>query len=263
MSSLICELWIPNPVTPEQVQTLDALIHQIGVNVTSNEQHWKDMPGSAQAAGEARFPIDLVIGKASSDALKHHLMNRRDFLDAHPVLQLDRSWSFEFASTVPFPDAPHADKYAREGVYPFFGMVLTHDVWRLMTGWGTSEYSSELGVRDRYSELEAVFASLNALPVATVSLISRFPFDSLLMGYLALWIMDYLGGLLVIRSRTTDIPKTLDELLERNRRGDFPGKIDRFTDTYQTPSKTLTLVWHVVDADFLREWIKHPDFGLY
>jgi hypothetical protein len=263
MSSLACEIWFPNPITGEQVQKINALIHRIGVNISPSEQRWKELPGSAQARGETELPIDKFIERASSGDLKQHLLARRDYLIERPELQINRQWSFQFANSTPFIGAPSADKYAREGIFPTFAIILTHDLWRLMTGWGTSEFSSERGIRDTYSKLEHVYAALGTLPFASLFMMSPFPYDGLLMGYLALWVMDYLAGFLEVQSRTIDIPENLDRLVDQNQRGEFPGKIYRFVNTYDTPQGARTHIWHVVDADFLREWITRSEFGLF
>jgi hypothetical protein len=46
MSSLMCEIWLPNPVDGEAVQRIASLIQQIGTDTSASENLWKDKQGS-------------------------------------------------------------------------------------------------------------------------------------------------------------------------------------------------------------------------
>jgi hypothetical protein len=263
MSSLMCEIWLPNPVDDESVQKIGTLIQQIGADTSLNENHWKDIQGSAQFRNIAKLPIDTFIDRTSSAKLKHFLLSRRDYVLQKPQLQIDRTWTFKFADSSPLDGAPNAAKYYLEATPPTFAAALSHDLWRLMTGWGTSAFSSEEFLAQEIHRVDQVFKQLDYLPFATLLLVSRFPYDCLLMGYLALWIMENFSGLLRVYSRTVGVPEYLDQLLQQTQTGGFPGKIYRFSETYETANGTRTDAWHVIDADFLRAWIVRPDFGLF
>jgi hypothetical protein len=262
MSSIACEIWFPNPIDYEAFQKIDTLIQQIGAKTSLSENLWKEIQGSAQFRNISKLPIDTFIDRTSSEKLKHFLLSRRDYVLHNSQLQIDRTWTFKFADSSPLEGAPNAAKYYFEDTPPTFAAHLSHDLWRLMTGWGTSEFSDERGKGEVLHKLEQVFTQLNYLPFATLFLIGLFPHDCLLLGYLALWIMENFSGLLRIDSRTVDTLQNLDQLWQQNQTGDFPGKIYRFSESYETANGTRTYVWHVIDAEFLRAWIVMPDFNL-
>src|SRR5688572_1259833 len=131
MSSLMCEIWLPNPVDDEAVQKINALIQQIGADTSLNENRWKDIQGSAQFRNIAKLPIDTFIDQTSSEKLKQFLVSRRDYIFQNLQLQIDRTWTFKFADSSPLDGAPNAAKYYFEDT-PLFAAALSHDLWRLM-----------------------------------------------------------------------------------------------------------------------------------
>lgn len=269
MSSLMVDLWLMRLPDQEQIRQIDTLVSQIGVgkDIWYSPRLWRNYPfGEPREPRRDLRPIDRILQLKLSSRLRSMLLelDQQDQMPDDEIASV--GWTFEFTNSTPLSDAPSAEKYVArfegEEHYPIFGISIQNEPFRLLTGWGTSEYSSKKSVEEHAAEFEKIVALLDRFPVAQGMLLSKFPYDCLLAGYLGIQLLEILDAYLVLSVRDISTPLELAKIHDQVRQGTYPGRMYQIITEFETASGLRRHVKYLVDATFLREWMKHPAYTL-
>jgi hypothetical protein len=260
MRALVVDFWLRHLVDDEQIRQIDMLVNQVGKEVSASQSTWHEYK---QSLTIQERPIDRMLQLNLSARLRSTLTDLDQMTGRSADDAAVADWGFLFADTSPLAGAPSADNYMRQNQYPQFGIFIRNEPFRLLTSWGTNFYDSQQSLVKYANEYEAIVSQLGFFPVSEALLFSRYPFDALLAGHLAIRLLEIFDGYMIV-SRLDLLPASeIDDLLNRTHQHSPASTIHRLVTHFETPNGRKEYVQQFIDVHFLREWIKQPSFNLF
>jgi hypothetical protein len=233
------------------INQIDQLVRACGTDVSRSQTTWQELFAKPHVKSVTVRPYKIIGQKRMSRCLQDELTQLGTMRGRESEAIASVGWSFLFSDTSNVSGAPSAQKIPFTDLFPHFALSFEYDPFRLLTGWGTTQYKCDLGGQVR--RLETICSRLGKLPAGIGLIMTDFPRFTVIAGYLALAVLEIIDGYLNVWTRVGETPIELDKRMKAVRQGKHPGEIFRLKEDKS----------HVINIDFLREWIKSPSFDLF
>lgn len=257
MSGLFVDFWLNSLITEEQIKQIDTVVHACGDEVSSTRKLWQDEFKHVSKINNER-PIDVMQKRTKSANLQSALreINKNNPIDPQALASI--AWGFLFSDASMFTDAPDPANYS----LPYFGISIEQQAFRLLVPWGTTAYHGDKAINEEMQRLEVICDQIGYMPIATGLIVSKFPYDCVLAGFLSVELLRILDCRLLLALKGSS--EALEHVYEQVTAGDFPGSMQRLLFEYKDYQGELaTYTQYLVDLEFLQAWMKHPSYTLY
>lgn len=261
MSAMGFELWLDKALAPEQIRQVNTLFQKCAgqQKLGMQAKSWRDQIRGKNGLSNLYKRYAQRLQYEMSPELKAEFVRLTPLITNLSATAAYR-WYFKMDEQAEFMHTPALENYTFGHYLPRYRFNLSQN----FLNEALYGFFSPSDLETAMSRLEATVAELGQLPSAYMEGMLDVPRDYRLLGYIIIELLDMLGGWWVVWRRSRDTWDVLAGLSEAITAGLLPGNIKsiRYLETCKT-GKQIEHIQYIVDAEFLRAWIKLPSFRYF